>query len=700
MADLSSLIAGTQAALGPLITKPKLTEKHLSKPPFRYLHDIVSGVIASTGFAADLFPAEYENAKAMDKPAKVQYLEMIINHVNSARGEEVDVRPSKVVAGLEPENTNMFLQALAAAAVAHQSGGGGDAGGKEDDGGKAADDGAAAAREAEAAELARQQAETQAEAEAEERAAADRQRQREEEERQRQQAERERAAAAAAAAEAKAAEGGGNDVLSQVDGSPDTTRAILEPIFDKPKLTDKLLGKPPFRFLHDVVMAVQRATGFTEGLYAEDMLVGKAIKDKGVKLEFLQQTIDCVGIKLGAHCRARPSKIVAGLEPELTNEFLQMLGLAAKAPGSDDVVARVLSGEKQPAEGADAGGGGKEADDDGDRVRAQAAARAAEEDRERQAAREREERAAAEERERREADAARAAAAGGDDGGKEGEGAAGDFGAAAGAAGFGGAGPVAAGPGVGGPAASGGAASSGQGGPVVRRMARPQTARRRPPKIKENVTESAGPKAAEAVAVGVMRDGEESDSESDAEAADLEQKRAELGAAASADAAAVGKHTRDILDNEAKADAAKGADDGGGSSSTTASSASGIKMGRIKKTGDKSAFSQLDVEKLRSAIQRLCQSTNPLGKCMDYVNEDMDVMKSELQQWKTEAKRRSTALEEERATTEEVLQPLTKQLAEADQLIADQMSKINAVKANIAKNDVRIQELLRMVVSN
>ena len=48
----------------------------------------------------------------------------------------------------------------------------------------------------------------------------------------------------------------------------------------KPPLTDKLLNKPPFRFLHDVISAVIRDTGILQGLYDATEMKSENVKGR------------------------------------------------------------------------------------------------------------------------------------------------------------------------------------------------------------------------------------------------------------------------------------------------------------------------------------------------------------------------------------------------------------------------------------
>jgi TRAF3-interacting protein 1 len=43
-------------------------------------------------------------------------------------------------------------------------------------------------------------------------------------------------------------------------------------LFNKPPMTEKLLSKPPFKYLFDVVVALIGKTNFAAGLYADGEL--------------------------------------------------------------------------------------------------------------------------------------------------------------------------------------------------------------------------------------------------------------------------------------------------------------------------------------------------------------------------------------------------------------------------------------------
>lgn len=139
--------------------------------------------------------------------------------------------------------------------------------------------------------------------------------------------------------------------IEKCDGLETTTQAMLGQIITRPKLTEKLLGKPPVRFLHDVVMEVMRTTGFATGLYNSAESDSANMTDKAQKINFLNKIIRLVGVQLNTLVQAKPELIVSGLDVQNTNNFLQLLAVAAKhVPDSTNAVRTVLEqfGELPP----------------------------------------------------------------------------------------------------------------------------------------------------------------------------------------------------------------------------------------------------------------------------------------------------------------------------------------------------------------
>lgn len=497
------------------------------------------------------------------------------------------------------------------------------------------------------------------------------------------------------------------------------TQEILQPLFGKPKLTDKLLSKPPFRFLHDIVMAVIASTNFGVGLYTPEESDGELVKEKDPKMAFLQKLINFLGIFLNTHCSAKPKSIVAGLEPEKTNEMLQLLAVAATLnQPSQDAVNRVLAGEAQP-------------EPDGSRVgfvlpaaSVPVSAAPAPQQVVHQSSFGRLNEAAAAAKDLNLGGAAlssattpsaAAAATGGSSPSRiqreENAKLAAERDSGSGAAARGSAGAAAAGIAASllqqhAPASS---TSSSSTAAATAGSTRPQTARRRPPKIKEAGAE--GGNAGGAVSSNFLAEGAD-DSEEDEEAGGVGDGGADGRGRSVAEAAAAGggqgKHTRDILAEQQRRGAGAQADragEGGSGSSADKDGEGGIRFGRLKKAtggagsrGSSIAYSQADLEQLQDAIQKLAQSTIPLGKSMDYVTEDVDDMRSELRVWQQEYLKRKDGLDKEIKESEEFIAPYLRNLAESEEKVREAQRRIASMKASIAKNDQRISELLRMVV--
>ena len=88
-------------------------------------------------------------------------------------------------------------------------------------------------------------------------------------------------------------------------------------------MTQKLLCKPQFRYLHDIYSATLKQTNFGAGLFVGEELNSKSFEDKESKLQFLVKLITLTEMVIGEKLDIKPGMILAGQEADKTNLWLQ-----------------------------------------------------------------------------------------------------------------------------------------------------------------------------------------------------------------------------------------------------------------------------------------------------------------------------------------------------------------------------------------
>lgn len=108
---------------------------------------------------------------------------------------------------------------------------------------------------------------------------------------------------------------------------------VLQPMFARPKLRSRLLSKPPFRFIHDIVIAIVQATKFPASIIFTDVELDSSTfkKNKEVKIAFLEKLITFVNANRELPVAVESRHIVAGAKPASTVNLLIAFGeLAAQ----------------------------------------------------------------------------------------------------------------------------------------------------------------------------------------------------------------------------------------------------------------------------------------------------------------------------------------------------------------------------------
>lgn len=75
------------------------------------------------------------------------------------------------------------------------------------------------------------------------------------------------------------------------------TEELFKSLIEKPKMSEKLLKKPPPKYIYDIVMNTMKATKFPNGLFTDEELDPKFFEaDARNKIEILQKIIDITKI--------------------------------------------------------------------------------------------------------------------------------------------------------------------------------------------------------------------------------------------------------------------------------------------------------------------------------------------------------------------------------------------------------------------
>lgn len=137
-------------------------------------------------------------------------------------------------------------------------------------------------------------------------------------------------------------------------------------------------------------------------------------------------------------------------------------------------------------------------------------------------------------------------------------------------------------------------------------------------------------------------------------------------------------------------------------------SETGIKMGKLavasqpgaKATSDSpdTDLREVKFEDVKLTLQKLTQNTNPMGKLVEFVDDDLEAMSKECRRWGksfSETQERLQKIEEEQNLE---LQSFHATLNELNEQIFDYENRILSVRSRIQRNNAKIDSMLAKVI--
>lgn len=134
----------------------------------------------------------------------------------------------------------------------------------------------------------------------------------------------------------------------------------------------------------------------------------------------------------------------------------------------------------------------------------------------------------------------------------------------------------------------------------------------------------------------------------------------------------------------------------------------GIKMGKLNSgsiQGSQNVSNihendnkEVNYEEIKAILQKLTQNTNPLGKLVEFVDDDLDAMNKECKKWLKMFSETGEKLQKIEEVQNDELQNYHFTLNEINEQIFDYENKILSVRSRIQRNNAKIDTMLSKVV--
>ena len=121
----------------------------------------------------------------------------------------------------------------------------------------------------------------------------------------------------------------------------------------------------------------------------------------------------------------------------------------------------------------------------------------------------------------------------------------------------------------------------------------------------------------------------------------------------------------------------------------------------IKKDKENNNFynnKKLNSEEIKKIIQKITQNSNPLGKLVEFIDDDLDKMNKEAKKWKKKYLEINNKLEIIENKHDQELKSYHEKILHIEEQIFDQSNKVLNAKSKVLKNQKKIDSLLNNLI--